>query len=49
MAGQPGRVKTINFNGRALVQFDGPDRGWYDIDPGCLKLVERSEAASEKP
>ena len=33
-----GRVVAINLNGRALVQFEGPDRGWYDIDPDFLKL-----------
>ncbi|MBN1395166.1 MAG: hypothetical protein JW959_09095 [Pirellulales bacterium] len=34
----PGRVATVNFNGRALVQFDGPDPSWHDIDPAFLKL-----------
>ena len=51
-----GRVKTVNMNCRALVEFDGPeDIGWYDIDPGCLTVVdgpkpkEKSTAAKEKP
>ena len=37
-AGRQGRVVTVNQNGRALVQFDGPDPGWYDIHPEFLKL-----------
>lgn len=40
-AGLTGQVKTVNMNGRALVQFDGPvDIGWYDIDPSFLKVVD---------
>ena len=36
-----GKVKTVNMNGRALVEFDGPvDIGWYDIDPAFLTVVE---------
>jgi hypothetical protein len=38
LANVPGRVVTINCNGQALVQFDGPDQGWHDIDPEFLKL-----------
>ena len=39
-SGLTGTVKTINMNGRALVEFDGPvDIGWYDIDPSFLKVV----------
>ncbi len=34
----PGRVVTVNFNGHALVQFDGPDPGWHDVDPKFLEL-----------
>jgi hypothetical protein len=37
LAGVPGRVVTINCNGRALVQFEGPAAGWYDIDPEFLQ------------
>lgn len=44
-----GRVKTVNFNGRALVQFDSPaDIGWYDIDPTYLKMVD-APVKKEKP
>ncbi len=36
-----GRVKTVNMNGRALVEFDnGVDIGWYDIDPAFLTIVD---------
>ena len=36
-----GKVKTVNMNGRALVEFDGPvDIGWYDIDPAFLTVVD---------
>ncbi len=38
LANVPGRVVTINCNGRALVQFEGADQGWHDIDPQFLKL-----------
>ena len=52
-----GQVKTVNMNCRALVEFDGPeDIGWYDIDPGCLTVVDGPKpkekptaAAKEKP
>ena len=44
-----GKVKTVNMNCRALVEFDGPeDIGWYDIDPGCLTVVDGPKA-KEKP
>ncbi len=40
-AGLTGFVKTVNMNGRALVQFDGAvDISWYDIDPSCLTVVD---------
>lgn len=36
-----GKVKSVNMNCRALVEFDGPvDIGWYDIDPAFLKIVD---------
>lgn len=38
-----GQVKTINFNGRALVEFDGDDRGWYDLELDYLKVVDQPE------
>jgi hypothetical protein len=44
MAGRLGRVQTINYNGRALVQFEGGDPGWYDIDLDYLRVVEQLEA-----
>ena len=38
--GLSGQIKTINMNGRALVQFDNPvDISWYDIDLSYLKIV----------
>ena len=37
-AGQIGRVAAVNYNGRALVQFEGPDPSWYDIHPEFIKL-----------
>ncbi len=40
-SGQTGTVKTVNFSGRALVQFDGNNNiGWFDIDPRFLKVVD---------
>lgn len=40
-AGLNGRVKTINMNGRALVQFDNPvDISWYDIDLAYLQVID---------
>lgn len=54
--GLTGVVKTVNMNGRALVQFDGPvDISWYDIDPAYLTVVDeplpkkKAEPAAEKP
>ncbi|MGB8853477.1 MAG: hypothetical protein WCC69_07930 [Pirellulales bacterium] len=35
-----GFVKTVNMNGRCLVEFDQYNNiGWYDIDPSALKIV----------
>jgi hypothetical protein len=38
-----GRVKTVNMNGRALVEFDDYhlNIGWYDIAPEYLKVVDK--------
>lgn len=50
--GLTGKVKTVNMNGRALVEFDGAvDIGWYDIEPSFLKVVSEplKKAAPEKP
>ncbi|MFH1268791.1 MAG: hypothetical protein ABIK89_23950 [Planctomycetota bacterium] len=39
-----GQVKTVNFSGRALVEFDGNNnRGRYDIELDYLKVVEKPE------
>jgi len=39
--GAIGQVKTVNMNGKALVQFDvRADRGWYDIALDHLKVVD---------
>jgi hypothetical protein len=50
-----GKVKTVNMNCRALVEFDGPvDIGWYDIDTSYLTVVDapqpkKAAAHAEKP
>lgn len=49
-----GKVKTVNMNCRALVEFDGPvDISWYDIDPDYLKVVDapvkKAAAPAAKP
>ena len=37
-----GQVKTVNMNGRCLVEFDQfNNTGWYDVDPSCLKIVPK--------
>jgi hypothetical protein len=49
--GLTGKVRTVNMNGRALVEFDGAvDIGWYDIEPSYLKVVSEplKKAAPEK-
>ena len=42
-----GRVVTVNFNGKALVDFQ--DGGWYDISANtdCLTLVDQAEGAAK--
>jgi hypothetical protein len=37
-AGMVGRVAAVNFNGQALVEFDGADNSRYDIAPEFLRL-----------
>jgi hypothetical protein len=44
-----GRIKAINCNGCALVQFDGPDQGWHDIDLACLRVVSPSIPPGDRP
>ena len=57
-AGRTGTVRTVNMNGRALVQFEAPaDISWYDIDPSYLTVIdaplpkkeEAKKPAEEKP
>ena len=39
-ANATGVVRTVNMNGRCLVEFDQFNNvGWYDIDPSALKIV----------
>ena len=39
-ADAPAVVKTVNFNGRALIQFDGADRSWHDVGLDYLKVID---------
>ena len=41
------RVKTINHSGRALVEFEGADRGWYDLELDHLKVIESRDAGAK--
>lgn len=48
--GMTGTVKTVNMNGRALVEFDGNNNhGWYDIDIDFLKVIDEPLPKEEKP
>ncbi len=38
--GKVGQVRTINVNGRALVEFES-DRGRYDLELDYLKVVDK--------
>src|SRR3954471_10968237 len=39
-----GMIKTVNMNGRALVEFDQYDNiAWYDIELDFLKVVPKPE------
>lgn len=41
-AATTGLVKTVNMNGRCLVEFDQYNNtGWYDIDPAALRVVPK--------
>ena len=43
--GMTGLIKTVNMNGRALVEFDAYDNiGWFDIDVDFLKVVDKPVA-----
>ncbi|MGC4004523.1 MAG: hypothetical protein QM811_15940 [Pirellulales bacterium] len=48
-----GQVKTVNFNGRALVEFldYNSNIGWYDIALNCLTVVPKPDpnVKKEKP
>ena len=46
-AGRVGRVRTVNMNGRCLVQFAGDDETWYDLDP--RDLAETAEVPEQTP
>jgi hypothetical protein len=45
-----GRVKTVNMNGQALVEFDDYhlNTGWYDIAPEYLKVVDEPPPKAPK-
>ncbi len=46
--GHVGQVKTVNMNGRALVQFEAWNNiGWYDIDVDSLQVVPKPAAQTE--
>ncbi len=46
--GHVGQVKTVNMNGRALVEFNAWNNiGWYDIDTHSLRVVPKPEPAAE--
>ncbi len=48
--GAVGQVKTINNNGRALVEFDADsNRGWHDIELDYLKVVEKPAPKATEP
>jgi hypothetical protein len=49
--GATGQVKTVNMNGRALVQFEDyiANIGWYDIDLEFLKVVPKPDPAAVAP
>ena len=54
--GMTGLIKTVNMNGRALVEFDAYQNiGWFDIELDFLKVVdkpapeEKEEKAAKKP
>jgi hypothetical protein len=46
-AGVVGRVVTVNFNNKAVIDFQ--DGGWYDIMPAaeCLTKLDAAEAKAK--
>lgn len=48
-SGRTGKVKTVNMNCQALVEFDSSeDIGWYDINTTFLTIVD-GPVKKEKP
>ncbi len=52
--GMTGMIKTVNMNGRALVEFDADNNiGWYDIEIDFLKVIDKplpkKETTASKP
>lgn len=48
--GQTGMVRTVNMNGRALVEFDGHlNIGWYDIEIDYLKVIDKPLPKVDEP
>jgi hypothetical protein len=45
-----GQIKTVNMNGRALVEFLDYhlNIGWYDVDLSCLEIVDKPPPKVEK-
>ena len=51
-SGATGLVRTVNMNGRCLVEFDQfNNTAWYDIDPSYLTIVPKPQPkpVDEKP
>jgi hypothetical protein len=46
-AGIVGRVVTVNYNGKAIIDFQ--DGGWYDITPSleCLRILDKAEGQAK--
>jgi hypothetical protein len=46
-AGIVGRVVTVNYNGKAIIDFQ--DGGWYDITAStdCLRIIDPAEAKAK--
>ncbi len=42
LVGRPGRVVAVNWNGCALVQFEGANGSWHDINPKFLKVEPKA-------
>jgi len=44
-AGVVGRVVTVNWNNKAVVDFQ--DGGWYDLSPECLSKLDPAEGKAK--